>query len=167
MLHKSTKKIMIFITVLLLIVVTTLESLPHSVYADTLKDAQKLEKSLESKYSITISISKGLSKNVVETIQALNSLDHSLSLLPKNLLSSLIKHHKSKGRATTFSFLYSSATAIDTPAAIYFYTTNTINLYLPESGASLWGSGQTQVQSYMKLDICYIMLFMILMVKRN
>ena len=112
----------------------------QTTYASTAKKSIELEKSIEKQFGISITLSSKLSKDEEEAYESLLLLRDALYMMPNQLVNSLVKHFKSKGKATTVALSISSAQAYGTAAGVYNYDSNTINLYIPEY-ASLWGSG--------------------------
>lgn len=112
----------------------------QTTYASTAKKSTQLEKSIEKQFGISITLSSKLSKDEDEAYESLSLLRDALYMMPDKLVSSLVKHFKSKGKTTTIALSLSSATRYGTEAGTYNYNSNTINLYIPEY-ASLGGSG--------------------------
>lgn len=112
----------------------------QTTYASTAKKSTQLEKSIEKQFGISITLSSKLSKDENEAYESLLLLRDALYMMPNKLVNSLVKHFKSKGKATTIVLSLSSAQAYGTAPGVYSYDSNTINLYIPEY-ASLWGSG--------------------------
>lgn len=130
-----------FITgILMFVLFVTVLITPQNTFAATVKTSKELEKSLEKQYNISITLSKNLLKDDEKAFYNLKLLEEALNKMPKGLIKALVKHFKTKGKATTISLLTSSAKAFGTAAGDYTFETNEIRLYIP-SGGSMWGSG--------------------------
>ena len=126
--------------IILIVTLVTVLFTPQTTYAAKVKTSKELEKSIEKQYGISITLSGKLQKDEKGALSCLKDLELALNMMPKGLIKALVKHYKTKGKATTISLSISSATAYGTAAANYNFDKNTINLFIP-AGASMWGSG--------------------------
>lgn len=131
------RKILSKILVLVMILLIGLS--PQVANADSSSEINTLKAKIENSYNIKIKLSSKISEKEEIAIYALNQLNDSLEMMPKGLVKKLVKHHKSKGKATTVS-ITSKTFTYGTATGLYDYDTNTVTLYVP-SGASLFGSG--------------------------
>ena len=120
---------------LLIVTLVNLAFPPLNVYAAKEKSKQKtakeLEKSLEQQYGIEINLASSLLKNDEKAYIYLADLREALYSMPEAFVLAIVKHFKSKGKATTISFSNNLSYMNNGCNGVYNNKSNTITLMNP------------------------------------
>jgi len=114
----------------------------QTVYADKKETSQyiELKNAVEKKYGIKIKLSSEITKNEKEAYYDLQIIKNALNIMPDELIKTVVKHFKAKGKSTTIA-VYKKELTYGSTAGYYDEKENTITMYAQKAKVSLFGTG--------------------------